>query len=247
LSPDNSVALFNAVEAFSSAGRDADGCKLLEKHAGQLQSGKSQARYAELLALLKRDRDAIAAYSEAFAEGYRDDAAFADYLQALQRADQTPRALDEADAYLKISDSQAVAIEKAKLLAKAGRQDEAVALLDKRQPSIASSVTLNCAMIEAYREAGQYQKAMQLIDALVAQGHDSAQTWYVKHNVQCSLKRYEDAKASLEKALEKSPADLAYKQSLERLNIVLGQSHPEPPPREPFGLRAGGGQPLESQ
>lgn len=223
LEPENSIALSNAVEAYIASGRYADGCQLLEAHAEQLQSGKFRARYASMLARLKRDKDAIAAYSEAFADGYRDTAVFAEYLRLLHSTDQTERALEEADAYLQRADSQAVAIEKASLLAKAGRQNEAVALLDERQASIASSATLSYAMIEAYRQAGQSQKAMKLIDGLIADGHDSAQSWYVKHNVQCSLKRYEDAKTSLEKALEKSPADPIYKQALEHINTALGQ------------------------
>ena len=72
-------------------------------------------------------------------------------------------------------------------------------------------------------DSEQYQKAHALTDQLLANGHDNSVVHYLRGLAEIKLERCAQAKASLEKALEREPGEPTIREAIAYVSAMLGE------------------------
>ncbi|HZJ13474.1 MAG TPA: DUF3857 domain-containing protein, partial [Chthoniobacteraceae bacterium] len=175
----------------------------------QLQSGDSEAATKGLAAL--------------FESGFRDDAQFAGFIEMLCEKGDTEAAFAALDKYAVGKKTPALRRTRATVHQYRHEYDNAADILRevlKDSPGDAQAALM---LADSYFGAERYGDTITECDKLIAQHRDSAFVYRRKGFAQLSLKRYREAKVSLEKAHEKSPADAELKRTLDYVSGLLGE------------------------
>ena len=172
-----------------------------------------------LLAHLDRQREASAAYAQAFSGGYRSDEDMGAYLGLLWELERRREARQALQRYLAGGPAPDLVCQHALRLAEGEDGEEALRLLDALPPVVASETRVRVLQL-----MGDHARAVELCEQLIRQELASAQTYYDKGYSEYELRWYRRARVSLEKAKARAtgPSE-SLDQMLRSLEGILGQ------------------------
>jgi tetratricopeptide (TPR) repeat protein len=218
------VFLGNVANAYSNAGKRQEALSFLEDNPALLATNQSaRAVQAYLQLQLEQVDNSLTNFGALFAEGYRNDGYFVEYVTLLNKARQQDVALAAVDNYLKQSDSAAVRLLQARLYKLKKNFTKAIELLKAQCAKYPYNTELKFALADAYAQAGLYGEAVATCQQLIDAQNDSAAVFYVKGSSEFGLKRYREAKASFEAALKKDPSSAEAKSYLDLVSGMLGE------------------------
>ncbi len=216
--------LENLIVAQLELSRHRDAKEYLARHLEKFADhDRLQRLYADLQAEIGETEAATKTYAALFTNGYRDDEAFADYIELLTGSNRLDEAAGEIDRYLLDGDSQVVRRMQAGLMLRRGDHENAISLLLAQQKSRPFDPDIAYTLSEAYFSAGQYRSGLDVCRELVEHRYDTADTYLLKAQHELGLKWYADAKTSLELALAREANDSQAQALLRQVSSILGQ------------------------
>ncbi|MEA2709272.1 MAG: hypothetical protein QOF78_1873 [Phycisphaerales bacterium] len=223
---DDPIILSNLILAYTANKQfaEAQACAVrgMTQHP---QRPQFQAQAAFCLEQLGQTDRAIAMYARVFAGGYRDDSTLIGYQLLLEKAGKIDEAIAAGDAYLAHAPAASLgaALAHADLLARHGKGDRAIALLEewhRREPTNPALVTV---LSSHYVEALRYVDALNLLKPLREAADPPLDVLLVHGQAQAGLKQFREAKATFEAALNKSPSSTIARDWLTMVSGQLGE------------------------
>jgi hypothetical protein len=98
--------------------------------------------------------------------------------------------------------------------------------LEKIQKGMPFRADLGIALLDIYYETERHVESVRLCDTLLAKGYTSAWVYFRKGRAETALRWYRKARASLEIASRKDPADETIRSYLDHVAGMLGQGNP---------------------
>jgi tetratricopeptide (TPR) repeat protein len=222
--PQSGVYLVNAANALENAGKRRDALDLIESNPSLLAANQAvRAARADLQFQLELVDSALTNYSALFAEGFRNENSFVNYVILLNQTRQQDLALSAVENYLKENDSAAVGLVLAKLYEQKKNVPKAIELLKEQTRKHPYNVELSLSLADAYCQAGLYSDAAGICQQLIDSKSDTAGALYLKGCCEFGLKRYREAKATFETALKEDPASAKAKSYLDLVSGMLGE------------------------
>jgi len=166
---------------------------------------------------------ALRIYTELFANDYRDDDDFSVYMTLLADAEQWEEMERQFAAYTSGGATDVMLLLHAKLLARRGRHDEALAILDRLTEGRPFDADIVYERMSVLDEMGNPAEVLRLADELIEKGYRSLQGYYYKGDAEFQLRSYRKARESFEQALTYSPANANIKEYLEAIDNMLGE------------------------
>lgn len=224
LEPKSAVFLENVANAYLNAGKPQEALNFLEDNP-EVLTGDQSARATQALLQLQLELvdDALTNFAVLFANGYRNDQHFVDYVTLLSQTRQQDLALAAVEDYLKENDSAAVRLIEARLYKQKKNFTKAIDLLKAQSRKYPYNAELALSLADAYYQTGLYPEAMGICQQLIDAQSDSAAAFYVKGCSEFGLKRYREAKTSFEAALKKAPASTEARSYLDLVSGMLGE------------------------
>ena len=224
MEPDILIAYSNLANSCVTPQDFAHAAATFDKHASRLVSApQALVDYARVLEAVKRDEEAVAAYDHAFAlPGSRSNEEFNRYVNCLYRLKQFDKALALLSKSQR-SDLDVIAMT-AQIKSAQGKHAEAIAIANNKRANSEFDPALEYLLIDLYASAKQHENQLAVANRLIAKGSKTADAYYFKGDAEFQLKRYDEAKKSLEQAAELSPDSVVIQDGLMRLSALLGQS-----------------------
>lgn len=169
--------------------------------------------------------DAITNYAGLFAGGYRSDEHFPDYLRLLEESRGPAAALAALDDYQNGGDSAALRLAQARLLTEQGEPLRAVEVLRAERTRSPFDRDVGAALVEALLAADQAAEAREVSQAMVTAGTDAVRAYLLRARSEYALNWYREAKASLEEALKRAPANPEIQEFLDHVSGMLGEGN----------------------
>ena len=225
LAPGSSTVVANLLATLSLLGRYEEALNLLNNPPSEIAASEFwQSERASMLAITGKTDDSVLVFERLFASGSRNDESFEAYLATLARAGRIEDAISAANRYLASGDSRSISLIKSRMLILAGEYDEAITVTKSQQSNALADPAVSYLLVEAYRDSGNYEAALQTIDALLADGGDDVKTWFLKATVEIEQKQYRAARSSLETVLQRQPDHPEVRETLELVSSLMGQS-----------------------
>ena len=223
-SPGDTTLLANYAETCGKLGRHADALASLDASLAKSPGNhRLAAKRADVQFASGDTEGALKAYGALFRDGYRDDTQFAGYATQLNASGQTDTALQALASYRIGHETPALRRLHASLLTVTREFDRATDILLALQKEAPKDTETALALADCHFAAGRHTEALAECDKLIAANLDSAYLWRRKGFVEFGLKRYREAKASLEKAIAKDPANADLKRLLDVVSGQLGE------------------------
>jgi hypothetical protein len=167
--------------------------------------------------------DGLKSYAAVFDAGWRDDVHFESYINALCENGRADDALAAVDSYAKGHNGNAFKRMKITVLQYQRKFSEAVDTLLEMQKAAPDDAEIALMLADSLFGAERYTDAIAECNKLIDTGRDSTYVRRRKGYAEFALKQYREAKTSLEKALEKSPADAELRRMVDHLSGMLGE------------------------
>ncbi|PWU20496.1 MAG: hypothetical protein C5B50_03825 [Verrucomicrobia bacterium] len=223
LQHNSSAYLQNLLTAYAALERPREALDFLRTNSGEFAGDqKIQASEAGLEAQLGMVEQAISNYAALFAGGFRSDEHFSKYIQLVASTKDLTNALSQTEAYLAQKDSDAIRLVQANLYKQNKDYKKAVSILKTLHEKKPYDSETAYALADAYSQAGLFQEALDICRQLVRDS-DSADAYYYKARNEYQLKRFREAKDSLEIAQKKLPANREIKRFLDLVSGMLGE------------------------
>jgi tetratricopeptide (TPR) repeat protein len=220
----SAVYLVNVADAYANTGKQREALDYIESNPALLAQEQSvRAAQAKLQLQLEQVDSALTNFGTLFADGYRNDNYFVEYVTLLNQTRQQDVALAAVEHYLKENDSAAVRLLEARLYKQKKNFTKAIELLKVQSHKYPYNADLALALADAYYQAGLYSEAVGICQQLLDTQSDSAGAFYLKGCSEFGLKRYREAKASFEAALKMDPTSVATKSYLDLVSGMLGE------------------------
>ncbi|MBU1170357.1 MAG: DUF3857 domain-containing protein, partial [Proteobacteria bacterium] len=224
--PENESYFLNCLKTLNQLNDYAQGLKMMESCLPGLdQKPVFLSWHAWFLQNTGQTDKALSVYQKMFAKDYRDDIDFIEYINLLQEFKHWNEAETAFEHYFQKGDSIELRMEHARCLSRQKKYDEAITILNTLQKNISFNSAIAYALIKNYTQSNQLTKAFNLCGELISQGYDSANAYYTKGDIEYELKRYREAKISLEKALTYSPEDKDIKDYIQHIAALLGEGN----------------------
>ncbi|WP_223644220.1 DUF3857 domain-containing protein [Corallococcus sp. EGB] len=224
LEPGEPMLLINAVAAYASAEQYAEGLALINAHVKRFRGElRLESWRAYMLVRSGREAEGFQAYTSIFPSRLTNETHLSRYLTLLQEKGRVEQALQVIQQYRKRADSTSATLMHARILRRKGASAQAAALLRQRQKREGYAPELAEALADTWLEARQPKLALEVADEMVRKSAQSSTGYQVRARAEYALKRYADAKSSLEKALELEPTSTDSRQFLEHVSGMLGQ------------------------
>lgn len=198
--------------------------KILKENQNRFPGHKGlKANLAYHFSRAKQAEKAVSLYKEVFSGDFDDLTYLRDYIEQLiilKRLDDATAALDDAMSKQK-SPPAWLRLLKAKILAKSGKLEKAIAVLSKAIKEdgfdfeIADELANNYYLAERYKEAGELFK--QIID----KGYDKADAWRMRGCCEMKLKQYLNARKCFREALKRDKKDEEARKYLEQVEKLI--------------------------
>jgi tetratricopeptide (TPR) repeat protein len=223
--PESGVYLVNQLDALSNRGREQQALDLVTRRLGQVKTSLDlvRARIATLQARTGHTEDALKGFEALFASGYRSETTFDSYIGLLADEERLDKALEQVERYAEKGDSVGIRMTQAALLRRKKEFPKVISLLKDLQQRWPSSAEIKLSLGESYTQSGAYEDAKAVVQELLQGGFDSANVLFLKGRVEAGLKLFSDAKASFEKALEKTPGNAQVRVALAQVSGRLGE------------------------
>ncbi len=226
LQPNDPAILTNLINAHVELQQYREALGELEQHLSRFANYSDLwAARAFLLAKLGETDAALSAYAALFANGYRAEAPFTQYVTLLAENDRTSEALAAVEEYLQTKDSFAVRRLQAALHRQRGEHEQAIASLTELAKNRPFNAELSYDLADSLWATDRFQEALEVCRELVAHHYDTAHAYLLQAKSQYALKWYLDARASLEAALKREPANKEVQQLLTLVTATLGEGN----------------------
>jgi transglutaminase-like putative cysteine protease/tetratricopeptide (TPR) repeat protein len=221
------VVAENAALAYAEAGRAKEALPIIEPMVRKYPDRiLLRARLANLYDSAGNAPEAIGQYAILFSatpppasETYMQR-----YLVLLMDAERYDDGLAACARYLRYHDSPWVARNQAQLHFRKGDPDRAAKLLLDRLAERGFDVDVARVAAMYQIKGGHYTEALSTLDRVIAaKGGDTAEAYSLRSDAEVGLKRYRDAKASLELAARRAPSDQDIAASLRDVSALLGE------------------------
>jgi len=166
---------------------------------------------------------AVEIYAELFKQGYREDDEFAVYMGLLADREEWDRLDADFESYAAGGMTDSLRLLKAGLLARRGRYEEALAMLDDMDSGRVFSAELIYARIEVFDAMDNYAELLSLSESLIENNYESLESWFYKGYSEYQLKSYLKSRESFEKAQAFSPTNNVIKEYIDSINGKLGE------------------------
>ena len=241
LQPNDPAILTNLINAHVELQQYREALGELEQHLNRFANYSDLwAARAFLLAKLGETDAALSAYAAPFANGYRAEAPFTQYVTLLAENDRTSEALAAVEEYLQTKDSFAVRRLQAALHRQRGEHQQAIAILTELAKNRPFNAELSYDLADSLWATDRFQDALEVCRELLAHHYDTAHTYLLEARSQYALKWYLDVRSSLEAALKREPANKEVQQLLALVTATLGEGNNQAirDPIEPVPLPA---------
>ncbi|NBV24731.1 MAG: DUF3857 domain-containing protein [Proteobacteria bacterium] len=220
----NTLYLSNLVQARSNAGKLVEALTELEQHPETVKAQPDlQASRAFLQGRLGQNQSAISNYALIFANGYREESHFKEYVKLLAQAQEPGQALAALEKFLGQRDTPDLRILQAALLKRLQRLKEATAILESQRLKSPFHLGIAESLADAMIQENRYSEALALSEELITQRGNLANAHYLKGRAEFGLKWYREAKESFERAAKESPTDTEIKTFLDHVSGMLGE------------------------
>lgn len=224
LEPGEPMLLVNAVAAYSGAGRYEEGLALINAHAKRFRGElRLESWRAYLLVRSGREAEGFQAYASVFPSRLTNESHLRRYLSLLEEKGRVAQALQVIQQYRRRADSTGATLMHADILRRKGAPAQAAALLSQRQKREGYTLEVSEALVDTWLEARKPKLALEVAEQMVSKSAQSSRSYQVRARAEYALKRYAEAKSSLEKALELEPTSADTRQFLEHVSGTLGQ------------------------
>jgi tetratricopeptide (TPR) repeat protein len=224
LGRNEATVLLNYVGATNTLGKPQEALDYLLGELKRFPNNKKLVTAAADLQMLSGDVPAgLQRYAELFDSGFRDDALFTNYVHAACEHKQADEAAKLLERYAAGHDSPRLRKLSALIAQARGDFPGALAILEKLRAEGPNDVDTLSALADCQFAAKQYTECIASCDRMLELNRDAAGVYYRKGLAEFSLKRYREAKASVELAHQKQPADVEVKRMLDYLTGMVGQ------------------------
>jgi tetratricopeptide (TPR) repeat protein len=224
LNPGDHVIVENLLSNYNQMHQYKEGIAYLDSLASLPKENQGVRSWkAFFYAQLQRRDEAVKIYDRLFAEDYRNDDDFIQYIQVLKVLRKWDRAAAAFEKYLKKGDSLKIRLEQSRFLYAQKKYRDAIELLNKLQKDIPFNVSIAYYLIDNYSALNEYKEGLEVCRKIIDNGFASKDAFYEKGNLEYNLKWYRKAKESYEKALKYSPKDKIVKADLKYVSALLGE------------------------
>jgi tetratricopeptide (TPR) repeat protein len=224
LSSTDETLFINTIDAYAQQQRYQEALSLFDKHQAQFgQSKKVMTWQAWLLHKNGQTSSAIEVYQKIFADNYRSDSDFMNYVDLLlveKRFDQINQAFEK---YLKVNESFELRLSQVQALQQQGKYQEALKVLERQQASRSFNPQISYSMVISLHGLKRHKEALDICNQLIDKGFSSADAFYCKGQSEYYLGWYKKSKESFEKALSYAPQDSGIKKVIQNVSALLGQ------------------------
>ncbi|WIG92674.1 DUF3857 domain-containing protein [Myxococcus sp. SDU36] len=224
VAPGDPLLLLNAVAGHVSTEQYEEGLALLNAHSKRFRGEpRLEAWRAYLLVRTGREAEGFRVYASLFPSRFTNEPHLERYLALLQEKGRVAQALQVIQRYRKRADSTNATLIHAGILRSKGVPAQAATLLKQRQKREGYALELSEALADTWLEAKKPQLALEVAKEMVSKSAKSPRSYRVQASAEYALKRYAEAKSSLEKALELEPSSEGTRQLLDHVSGMLGQ------------------------
>lgn len=222
--PEKGVVLANVISAYIEMKRYEDALDFLDTNLPRFQEDWDLRRNrAFLLAALKRWEESADAYRQVVDHAPPDEKLSMDYANVLWNAGKKDAAFKLIKDMMKKTGTPASGLFLARMHRDNKDYDAAVEVLEQILKEYPDNSQILGDLVETHFLAGAYAKSLDDCEKLIACDPKAPVGYYLKGRNELSLKRFRDAKVSIEKAFELNPYDMDVKELLNYVSGILGQ------------------------
>ena len=168
---------------------------------------------------------ALTNYARLFAEGYRSDLHFTEYINLLSLRRQYDVALGQVETYLAKEDSISGRLLEAGICRLQRDFPKALRVLKAQHEKAPFNSQIAAALAETSLQAGLAKEALEISQEMVKASRDSAYAQFLKGRSELALKWYREAKASFEAAVKLAPANKDIASYLDLVSGLIGEGN----------------------
>jgi len=223
------VLLQNALIFLNASGRHTEAISLYQTHAPRLaEKPDPHMRSWHAWHLLQANRlsEADGMYRTLFEEGYRSHEDFITYFTLLLTEHPSPdSAMDALHRYMGGDADRTLLLQAGRALRENGYPDKALEVLGtlSTPEGELADTGLYIERIYALNDTQRYMEALEASDRLLAEGQANANILYHRAQSYQGLKRYRQAKQTLEEALTLAPDSEVIQEDLTYVSSRLGE------------------------
>ncbi|PYJ62277.1 MAG: hypothetical protein DME24_04310 [Verrucomicrobia bacterium] len=223
---EESLYVINTLQAWRHLDRPKEALDFLNEQPSNIATVPAvRAHQAYFQANSSLTDQALTNYARLFAEGYRNDSHFGEYVNLLNLQRQYDVALTAVEKYLKTEDSVAVRLQEAEIHRLKRDFPKAISLLKAQREKAPFNGQIANALAETCLQAGQYSEGLEVSKELVKNNADSAYAYYLKGRSELGLNWYRESKASFESADKLAPANKDIASYLDHVSGLLGEGN----------------------
>ena len=168
---------------------------------------------------------ALTNYAKLFAEGYRSDLHFPEYINLLNLRRQYDQALVQVEKYLEKQDSISGRLLEADIYRLQRDFPKALTLLKAQHEKAPFNSQIAGVLAETSLQAGLAKEALEVSQEMVKASRDSAYAQFLKGRSELALKWYREAKTSFEAAAKLAPANKEIASYVELVSGLTGEGN----------------------
>lgn len=168
---------------------------------------------------------ALTNYARLFAEGYRSELHFAEYVNLLNLQRQYDVALVQVEKYLEKEDSISGRLLEADIYRLKQDFPKAITVLKAQHEKAPFNSQIAGALAETSLQAGLSKEALEISQEMAKASRDSAYAQYLKGRSELALKWYREAKTSFEAAVKLAPANKDIAAYLDHVSGLIGEGN----------------------
>ncbi len=224
LNDKDATVLSNYISAIIGQGDEHEALEELNKHFASFESNQKLAAVRANLQFSTGDAaGGVKTYSALFDSGYADDKVFANFLRLACEHQQADAASAALDHYAKGRDTPRFRKLRAQLLRFRHEYDQAIAILTDLYHTTPTDNETLIQLALATFSAGRYEESLGYCDKLIEQRIDTNGAQRQRGFALVALKRYREAKDSMEKVCQADPSDAEARRMLDHLAGMLGE------------------------
>ncbi len=216
--------LLNYIGAMAAAGKKQEALTYLESQVDRFKDNPKIAFARANMQFAAGDAAGGLATAQAlFDNGFRDDESFAGFIRMACEQHQSEAALAALEKYAQGKESTRLRRLRALIYTNQRAFDKAIAVLTEIHHAEPENTATLLQLAQCNFAAARYDDCLGYCEQLIAAHQESAEVYRQKGLAEYSLKRYREAKDSMEKAHEKDPGDAEMKRTADYLAGMLGQ------------------------
>ena len=226
LLPNTTLYVENALGAYRTAGKQAEGLRYLATVPARLATNPViQAWKAALLQQTDRSEEAKLIYQRIFAAGYQDVDDLQSYAELLAESDEWEACEALLADYFTRDGALSTKLVQADLYVNHAKYDQAIATLMKLQTEHQIHPDISYRLIDSHSKQGEFTEALAVSEAMITNGYATSGAYYQQALAQYNLGWYKRAKATLEQAQRLSPNDQTIQEFLTTVSGTLGEGN----------------------